>query len=50
MKIYCKSHQIALFKKFAQGSVPPKPTSKRLATPRVASLPWQILHTPKHYY
>ena len=57
MKICSKTHHL---KKFSQGSMPPNPPSKRLATPRVASsfavcnspspkklgIPWQIIHTP----
>ena len=41
MKICSKTHQIAPFKTFFRGSMPPNPPSKRMATPRVASPPPQ---------
>ena len=39
MKICSKTHQIAPFKNFLGGSMPPNHLSKRMATPRVASPP-----------
>ena len=39
MKICSKTHQIAPFKNIFRGSMPPNFPNKRMATPRVASLP-----------
>ena len=39
MKICSKTHQIAPFKIFFWGSMPPNPPSKCVATPRVVSPP-----------
>ena len=53
MKICSETHQIAPFKKFLGGSMPPNPPSKRMATPRVASPPlkknsWPPLANPAY--
>ena len=65
MKICSKTHQIEPLKKFPRGIMPPNPSSKRLAMPRVASSlaacnspnppkssppPCQIIHTPMDYH
>ena len=39
MKICSKTHQIAPFKKYFSGKHAPEPSSKRMATPHVASPP-----------
>ena len=54
MKICSKTHQIAQFKFFFRGSMPPNPPSKRMATPRVTSPPpkrknsWPPLANPAY--